>query len=140
MTRLFFVLLLTVPLVELFGLITVGSWIGALPTIALCILTALVGTYLAKREGMRAYRSVMEQFRSGQVPGYTVVEGLAILLSGLFLMFPGFFSDIIGLLLLLPWSRRLLVDRLIHYGTQKMAKTVTNGTESKRIYIHNHAE
>ncbi|WP_044640879.1 FxsA family protein [Risungbinella massiliensis] len=140
MTRLIFILLLTIPLIELFGLITVGSWIGALPTISLCILTALIGTYLAKREGLRAYRSVMEQFRSGQVPGYTVVEGLAILLSGLFLMFPGFFSDIIGLLLLLPWSRRLLVDCLIQYGTKKMTETMTNATTSKRIYIQNHAE
>lgn len=140
MIRLFLIGLLTLSLIELFGLIAIGSWIGALPTIALCIGTAMLGSFLVRREGIRTYRHAIQQFFSGQVPGYTVLEGFVILASGVFLMFPGFISDLIGLFLIVPWTRRLVVDILAKYLTKKLTDAALTQRRTNRIYVQNHAE
>lgn len=113
-----------IPIVELWGLITMGQWIGAFPTIALVILTGVVGGYLAKREGMRTYQLVMIQLRNGELPGEALLDGAVILIGGVLLLTPGFFSDIMGLFFLIPYTRtyvKLLIRRWlsnrIHNGT-----------------------
>lgn len=140
MGRILFTLFTALPLIELFGLILLGNWIGALPTIGLCIFTAFFGTLLARREGIRTFLSVKEQIQTGQVPGYTMLEGLAILASGVLLVLPGLFSDLIGIILLIPWTRRLVVDQIADYLTEKLKQSAAREGTTHRIYIENHAE
>ncbi|MBA4495286.1 FxsA family protein [Paenactinomyces guangxiensis] len=100
--------IIVIPVIELWGLITVGSWIGAFPTILLVIATGVIGGYLARREGIHTYRLFMIQLRNGELPGDTLLDGACVLVGGVFLLTPGFFTDIIGFLLLFPYSRGII--------------------------------
>lgn len=100
--------IILIPTLELWGLITVGQTIGVIPTILLVILTGVIGGYLAKREGIRTYRLVMVQMRNGELPGEALLDGLMILAGGIFLLTPGFFTDFIGLFLLIPYTRAIV--------------------------------
>lgn len=113
-------LIILIPVVELWGLITVGGWIGAGPTILLVILTGVVGGFLAKREGLHTYQLAMIQLRNGEVPGDTLIDGLLILVGGLMLLTPGFFSDIIGFLLIFPLTRGIAKMFLIKTISKKI--------------------
>lgn len=116
--------ILLIPIVELWGLIKMGQWIGAFPTILLVILTAIIGGYLAKREGMRTYQLIMLQLRNGELPGEALLDGAVILIGGILLLTPGFFSDIVGLFFLIPYTRtyiKLFIRRWL-------SKQLNNGT------------
>lgn len=95
-------LFLVVPFIELFVLIQVGNAIGALPTIALLIAVSVAGAWLVKREGIGVVRRAQEQIHDGRVPTTELVDGVLILLAGALLVTPGFFTDVFGVLLLLP--------------------------------------
>jgi UPF0716 protein FxsA len=101
-------LFLVVPFVELYVLIQVGHVIGVLPTIAVLIAVSVIGAWLVKREGLATLRRVRERVDAGQVPGRELVDGLLILLAGALLLTPGFLSDVLGILLLLPPVRALV--------------------------------
>jgi UPF0716 protein FxsA len=101
-------LLVLVPLVELYVLIQVGQTIGALPTLLLVLATSALGAWLLKREGAKAYRHFVEAVQAHRVPTREVADGALVLAGGLMLLVPGFVSDVIGLLLLLPPTRALL--------------------------------
>jgi len=120
MLRILLLLFLFVPLVEVYLFIQVGRVIGALPTIALCIFTAVSGTWLFRQQGMQTFRRVQEKVRLGEPPAVDMVEAMLVLLAGLLLLIPGFFTDIVGLLCLIPpvrarlaraLTRRLTVNR-----------------------------
>lgn len=96
------------PLIELYFILQVGREIGVLPTVASLLVISLVGTSLVKREGLRVFRQFMTAVRSGQEPTREIVHGVCILASGVFLLAPGFVSDLIGILLLLPPTRAFL--------------------------------
>lgn len=98
-------LFLVVPFVELFVLIQVGQLIGALPTIALLVIVSVVGAWLVKREGLGVVRRAQEQVRRGQVPATELVDGILILFAGALLLTPGFFTDLLGIALLIPVVR-----------------------------------
>ena len=102
-------LLVVLPLVELWFIVQVGQQIGVVPTIALLIVVSAVGTSLVKREGLRVWRQFMGAVRSGQEPTREIVHGACVLAAGVLLLAPGFFSDVAGLLLLLPPVRALFV-------------------------------
>ena len=112
MGRLFLVFVI-VPLVELYLLIQVGEVIGAPATIGLVIATALLGAALARREGLRTFLAIQETVAAGRLPTDDLIEGVMILLAGLLLLTPGFLTDAIGFLVLIPptrrWLRRYLV-------------------------------
>lgn len=114
MLKLLFLLFLLVPLIEVFLFIQVGSVIGALPTIALCVFTAMLGTWLFKQQGLQTVRRVQEKIRQGETPAIELIEGVILILAGLLLLTPGFFTDITGLLCLFPRIRTRIARVLIN--------------------------
>lgn len=111
MNPLFIFLLLFVgaPLIELYFLIEVGSVIGAIPTIALTIFTAVLGGLLVRLQGFSTAMRVREVMERGETPAIEVMEGVLLLLCGILLLLPGFLTDLFGFLCLVPAIRRLLV-------------------------------
>ena len=95
-------LFLIVPFVELFVIIEVGQAIGTVPTIALLVLVSVVGAWLVKREGLGVLRRARARVRSGEVPGAEITDGVLILFAGALLLTPGFLTDLLGILLLVP--------------------------------------
>jgi len=106
-----FLIFVGLPLIELYALIKVGSVIGALPTIGLSILTAILGTWLVRRQGFSVLMRVRESMDRGEVPALEMMDGALLLLAGLMLLLPGFLTDVVGFLLLVPPLRRLLIVR-----------------------------
>ncbi|NNG19178.1 FxsA family protein [Naumannella sp. ID2617S] len=96
---------LIVPLVEVFILLKVGDLIGVWPTVGLLVLMAVLGSWLSKREGARAWGALNKALATGQMPQGELADAALILSGGLMLLFPGFFTDVIGLFCLLPFTR-----------------------------------
>lgn len=110
----FLLLFITIPLVELYFLIQVGGEIGALPTIALSVLTALIGGTLVRLQGIGVLMRVRRTAESGGVPALELMDGVALLFAGFALLLPGFFTDAVGFLLLIPPVRHRLMRRFVH--------------------------
>jgi len=111
---LFLLLFVGVPLLELYFLIRVGSQIGALSTIGLSIFTALLGGVLARIQGFSVLMRVRDTLDQNQVPALELLDGALLLVAGLALLLPGFFTDALGFLLLVPTLRRFLIARFLH--------------------------
>lgn len=94
-----------IPLIDLYILVQIGSEIGTLNAIALCLLTAFVGAALAKSQGVATMQKVQENLNRGIVPAEDILDAVIIFLSGLVLLTPGFMTDIFGLLMLFPLTR-----------------------------------
>tara|TARA_Y100001970_G_C13991252_1_gene728340 strand:- start:132 stop:545 length:414 start_codon:yes stop_codon:yes gene_type:complete len=103
-------LLIGVPALEIFVFIKVGGIFGALNTILLIITTAVVGIYFAKLEGLNTIRSGIENVYKNKPPIYEILSGASIAFAALLLILPGFITDGIGFLLLVPLTRRLLIN------------------------------
>lgn len=99
-------LIIVIPAIDIGVLLFSGKTIGFLPTIALIILTGVVGAYLAKREGLQTLRKAQQQLAYGQIPGESVIDGICIIIGGTLLLTPGFITDIMGFLLLFPPTRK----------------------------------
>ena len=99
-------LIVVIPLAELYFIVQVGQELGILPTIALLIVISAVGSALVKREGIRVYREFVSAIRAGVEPTKQIVAGVCVLGAGVMFLAPGFFSDIVGIALLLPPTRR----------------------------------
>jgi UPF0716 protein FxsA len=110
------VLFVLVPIVELAVIIQVGQALGVIETLLLMVVVSAVGAWLVKREGIGVWRRAQRQLETGVVPGLELVDGTLIMLAGALLLTPGFVSDCLGILLLLPpvraGLRRLVVRRL----------------------------
>ena len=104
----FILIFILVPVAELGVLLFSGKTIGVWPTLILLIVTGLLGSYLAKKQGINTIRRVQEQIQSGRVPGNEILDGLCVLFGGILLLSPGFLTDILGLVLLLPFTRTLI--------------------------------
>lgn len=100
---------LVIPVVEIYFLIQVGEVIGALWTILLVVLTAVIGVRLLKQQGLSTLMKAQEKMKSGALPANEMIEGIALLIAGAFLLTPGFFTDFIGFLLLFPLSRQAII-------------------------------
>ena len=96
---------IALPVAEIAVLIATGRAIGALPTIGLMLATSLLGAWLAQREGRRTWVTVRRAFAEGRMPTGELADAVLVMIGGLFLMLPGFISDIIGLICLLPFTR-----------------------------------
>ncbi len=103
---LFLLLFVTIPLVELYLLIEVGAGIGAVPTIGLTLATALLGGVLVRLQGFSTALRVRQGLERGEVPAVEMLEGLVLLISGILLLLPGFVTDAVGFLFLVPPVRR----------------------------------
>jgi UPF0716 protein FxsA len=101
-------LLVVVPLVEIYLLVQVGQVIGPLPTIALLVAVSVVGGLLLRREGARTWRAFRTALSSGRVPAAEVADGALVLLGGALMLTPGFATDVVGLACVLPGSRAVL--------------------------------
>jgi UPF0716 protein FxsA len=118
-------LLVVVPIAELYVIIQVGHVLGVVNTLALLVLISFTGAWLMKREGLSTWRRAQRQVDAGVVPGKELVDGALIVLAGALLVAPGFITDALGLLLLLPpvragvrsFSRRRLQRRV--YSIQR---------------------
>tara|TARA_E500000178_G_C16584541_1_gene557551 strand:+ start:29 stop:451 length:423 start_codon:yes stop_codon:yes gene_type:complete len=104
-------LIILVPAIEIYLLIKIGSQIGAITTIFLIFLTAIVGIYYAKYEGLNTLRSGFAQLSKNETPAYEVISGAAIAFAALLLIIPGFATDILGFLLIFPISRKLIFNK-----------------------------
>ncbi|MDQ0061198.1 FxsA family protein [Paenibacillus harenae] len=94
-----------IPIVELWGILQIGDLIGGWTTFLVLILMGLVGSYLARAEGRKVWAEAQRQMQAGQIPGQTMLDGICVLVGGLLLLMPGFFSDIVGITLLFPLTR-----------------------------------
>ena len=104
-------IIILVPIVEIYLLIKIGTQIGAISTILLIFLTALIGVYYAKYEGLNTLKSGFTQLRKNITPTYEMLSGAAIAFAALLLIIPGFFTDMIGFLLIFPLSRKLIFNQ-----------------------------
>jgi UPF0716 protein FxsA len=107
-----FLLFVGLPLVELGLLVEIGRWLGLLPTLALVLTTGAVGAALARRQGVRVWLDIQRELREGRMPVGGMLDGFMILIGGVLLLTPGLLTDLMGLSLLLPATRRFYKDRL----------------------------
>ncbi len=105
------ILILGIPLIEIYLFIKVGSQIGALNTILLILVTAIVGIWYARYEGFNTLRSGMSQLVKNELPLYEIVSGAAIAFAALLLILPGFATDIFGILLVFPLTRKIILSK-----------------------------
>ena len=104
--------LILIPVLEIYLFIKIGSQIGALNTILLIFLTAIIGIYYAKYEGLNTIQSGIMQLIRNQVPAYEIVSGAAIAFAAILLIIPGFATDLLGFLLIVPFTRKLIFGNL----------------------------
>ena len=103
--------IILIPVVEIYLFIKIGSEIGAITTILLIFITAIVGVYYAKYEGLNTLRSGFIQLSKNQTPAYEVLSGAAIAIAAVLLIIPGFATDIFGFLLIFPLSRKFIFSK-----------------------------
>jgi UPF0716 protein FxsA len=106
-------LFIIMPVMEMWILIEVGSRIGAVPTIGLVLLTAVIGLALLRQQGFSTLLKVNQKMESGEIPAQEMLEGIFLAVGGALLLTPGFVTDAVGFACLIPWSRRWLVKRVI---------------------------
>jgi len=120
MFKIILFLFITLPLAELYVLIEVGSGIGGLATIALCLLTAAIGGLLIRWQGLNTLIDAQQHLRMGEIPAHHGFHGILLAFSGLMLFTPGFITDSIGFLLLIPWVRNWLIRRMFAEQQRRM--------------------
>ena len=103
----FFLLFIGLPALEIFLLIKIGGQVGALNTVALIFLTAIIGIYFAKLQGIQTLKSGMVNLYQNKMPVYEMMSGASIAVAALLLIIPGFLTDLIGFLLLIPFTRKI---------------------------------
>ena len=109
----FFLIFIGLPALEIFLLIKIGGEIGALNTLALIFLTAIIGIYYARIQGIETLRSGLKNLYQNKLPVYELISGASIAFASILLIIPGFFTDTIGFLLLIPFSRRMIIKLFI---------------------------
>ena len=104
----FFLIFIVLPALEIFFMIKIGSEIGALSTLALIFLTAILGVFFARVQGIQTLRSGFVNLYQNKVPIYELISGASIAIAAVLLIVPGFLTDLIGFILLIPFTRRVL--------------------------------
>jgi UPF0716 protein FxsA len=127
MVPLLFVLLIAVPLVELYVIVQVAQAIGILETIVLLVVESMVGAWLLKRQGLATYRALRETLARGEVPTQHLADGAMIILGGALLLTPGFVTDIFGYLLLVPPVRAFVRKAFRAAAARRVRKSVAGG-------------
>ena len=119
--------IILVPIIEIYLFIKIGSQIGAFNTIALILITAFIGVFYARYEGLNTLRSGFSQLIKNELPAYEIISGAAIAIAALLLIVPGFATDFIGFLIIFPLTRKLI------FG--KFSKKFKNKNSEKKTYI-----
>ncbi len=125
-----FPLFVVVTLLEIYVLVSVGDAIGGFSTVLLVVITALIGSSLLKHQGWSTMAKAQKSMAEGKTPAFEMMEGVVILISGVMLLTPGFITDTIGLLGLIPWSRAYFISHIL----EKNASKVFNQRNS--VFIH----
>lgn len=123
----FFVLFLVIPIIEIFFLIKVGEVIGAFPTIILVVLTAVIGAGLLRQQGLSTLARFQQNLSTGKIPAQEMVEGILLAVGGALLMTPGFVTDTMGFLCLLPFSRKFIAKNVIKRSKNKFTAGMSGG-------------
>ena len=105
-------LILLVPVVEIYLFIKIGSQIGAFNTISLIFITAIIGLYYAKYEGLNTLRSAIGQIIKNEIPIYEIVSGAALAFAAILMILPGFLTDVVGILIIFPWTRKIFLRKI----------------------------
>jgi len=124
------------PVIEMYLLIQVGGLIGALPTIGLVLLTAMIGLALLKQQGLSTLMRANQKLASGDLPAEEVVEGLLLAVGGALLLTPGFVTDFIGFSCLLPFTRAAIAKRIIAKGLLNAVNMQQAGGGAQFHYQH----
>ncbi len=124
----FFLIFICLPALEIYLLIEIGSQVGALNTVALIFLTAIIGLYFAKHQGLQTLKSGMINLYQNKIPIYEMMSGASIAIAAFLLIIPGFFTDLIGFLLLIPFTRKILFNLTLRKKTKN-----NNQTQNKTI-------
>ena len=124
----FFLIFICLPALEIYLLIKVGGQVGALNTVSLIFLTAIIGLYFAKQQGLQTLKSGMVNLYQNKIPVYEMMSGASIAIAAFLLIVPGFFTDFIGFLLLIPFSRKILFNLTLRKKTKN-----NNETRNKTI-------
>ena len=120
-------LLISIPLIEIYLFIKIGSYIGAFNTVSLILITAIVGIIYARYEGFNTLRSGMSQLIKNEMPVYEIISGAALAFAALLLILPGFATDLVGLILIFPPTRKLIL--------KNFSKKYTSKNQKKKDYI-----
>ena len=120
-------LLISIPLIEIYLFIKIGSYIGAFNTVSLILITAIVGIIYARYEGFNTLRSGISQLIKNEIPVYEIISGAALAFAALLLILPGFATDLIGLILIFPPTRKLIL--------KNFSKKYTSKNQKKKDYI-----
>ena len=129
----FFLLFIGLPALEIFLMIKIGGKIGALSTVSLIFLTAIIGVYFAKLEGIKTMRSGVMNLYQNKVPVYEMFSGASIAIAALLLIVPGFFYDTIGFLLLIPFTRKILISFFVKKNKISTSQENTNTLDGEII-------
>lgn len=132
MFRILFLLFIIIPIIEISVLMQVGAVLGVWPTIAIVIFTAWLGAKYVRQQGLSTLNSVQTKMAQGQMPSDEIVTGLMLLVAGVFLVTPGFVTDIFGLSLLVPTVRNAIVSSV-------KAQIKNNNDNSQHFQFHTHS-
>ena len=105
-------LILIIPIIEIYLFIKIGSQIGAFNTISLILITAVVGLYYARYEGLNTLRSAIGQIVKNEIPINEIISGAALAFAALLMILPGFLTDVIGLIIIFPWTRNIFLKKI----------------------------
>ena len=126
------ILIISIPIIEIYLFIKIGSQIGALTTISLIFLTAFIGVLYARYEGFNTLKSGMSQLIKNELPIYEIVSGAALAFAALLLILPGFATDLLGLLIIFPPTRKLFL--------KKVSKNYSEKVKEKQDFIDGESE
>ena len=124
--------LILIPILEIFLFIKIGGQIGAFNTISLIFITAIIGVFYARYEGLNTLRTGLNQLIKNELPAYEMISGAAIAFAAILLIIPGFATDLIGFLLIFPLTRKLFFGKLV--------KDFKGGTKTRKPYIEGEFE
>jgi len=108
----FILIILSIPIIEIYLFIKIGSQIGAFNTISLIFITAIIGIYYARYEGLNTLRSALTQIVKNEIPLYEIISGATLAIAALLMILPGFLTDLIGIIIIFPWTRKLLFKNI----------------------------
>lgn len=130
--QLILLILLIIPFIELYLLLEVGSFLGVFPTIIVIISTGVLGVWLFRQQGFATLKRFQDSVNRGEVPAYEMIEGPILLIGGALLIAPGFFTDILGIICLIPPLRKKIAQYVIeHYLVTPQSSPFSQATKER---------
>ncbi|MFQ5432581.1 MAG: FxsA family protein [Nitrospinota bacterium] len=131
-----FLLFIIIPLIEIAILMKLGTIFGVLHTIGLVIITGIIGAFLARAQGLKVIRELQVSLSKGDVPTDPIIEGILLLISAALLVTPGVLTDIVGFILVIPYTRKIIRDVLKEYFKGKIAQGIYSGMKSDGSWFY----